>query len=253
MQSNQRPSKLRKGIPQIIILALVLVVCLYILFEIVEDASLANEPFIGAIFSLSQSITTTISSWGYIGVFILMLLESSSLPVPSEAVLPFAGFFVSQGSLDFWLTVIVATVAGVLGSLIDYYIGLKGVHILTDRKILGRAIFSMDQIENAAKWFNKYGSFMVFIGRLVPAFRTLISFPAGAVRMPIVKFIVYTTAGCLIWNTILVYLGFFLGSNWNEVAGVSHYIVIAVVIIAVIILTVYFTKRRMKNKKKPAC
>lgn len=257
MQSNQRRAQLRRKAPQIIIAAVAIAVCLYVLFEIVEDVviegvPLTSSPLIGTILSFTNSITTAISSLGYVGIFVLMLLESSSLPIPSEAVLPFAGYVVSMGYLDFWLTIIVATVAGVAGSLIDYYIGLKGVHILAERRILGKAIFSMNQIEYAARWFNKYGPFMVFVGRLVPGFRTLISFPAGAVRMPITKFVAYTTAGCLIWNAILIYLGYFLGANWNEVAGFSHYIIIAVIIVAVIILAAYFTNKRIKNKKKIA-
>lgn len=254
MLSKQRRDQLRRKAPLIIIAAIAIAVCVYILFEIVEDviiegAPLTSEPLIGTILLFTQSITATVSSWGYIGIFVLMLLESSSLPIPSEAILPFAGYFVSLGYIDFWLAIIVATVAGVAGSLIDYYIGLKGVHILAERKILGKAIFSMDQIEYAGSWFSKYGSFMVFVCRLIPGFRTLISFPAGAVKMPITKFVAYTATGCLIWNTILIYLGYYLGANWNEVAGISHYLIIAVIIIAVIIIAVYFANKRMKKKK----
>ncbi len=253
MTSNQRREQLRRNAPKIIIIAVAIAVCLYIVLEIVEDviiegAPLTSNPLIGAILSFTQSITATISSWGYVGIFVLMLLESSSLPVPSEAVLPFAGYFVSIDILNFWLVVIVATVAGVAGSLIDYFIGLKGVHILAKHKVLG-SIFSVNQIDYATRWFNKYGSFMVFLGRLVPLFRTLISFPAGAVKMPLAKFVGYTAAGCLVWNTILVYLGFLLGENWNEVAGFSHYLIIIVVIVVVIILALYLVKKKMNKKK----
>ena len=87
-----------------------------------------------------------------------MLLESSSLPIPSEVVLPFAGYLVSMGQLNLWITVIVATIAGIAGSLVDYYIGLKGVQSLTQHRVLGRVLFSANQLEIAARWFNKHGA-----------------------------------------------------------------------------------------------
>ena len=85
----------------------------------------------------------------------------------------------------------VATVAAIVGSLIDYYIGLKGVEALSKRKVLGRVLFSMDQLAFADKWFSKYGSLTIFLARLIPGIRTLISFPAGAAKMPLTKFLIY--------------------------------------------------------------
>jgi membrane protein DedA with SNARE-associated domain len=243
------PNRWRKIAPQIIVAAIAIAITAYIIFEILET----GEPLIGEVVSFIENVTETVGSWGYIGVFVLMLLESSSLPVPSEVVLPFAGVLVSMGELNIWLTIAVATIAGVAGSLIDYFIGLKGVHLLLEHKILGKVVFSTKQLETAARWFNKRGSIMVFIARFVPGIRTLISFPAGAVKMSIPKFLFYTTIGCLLWNAMLIYAGYILGDNWVEVAGVLHYILIAVLIIAAIVFAYYiFNKKRKEKTEKPA-
>ena len=186
-------------------------------------------------------------SWGYIGIFVLMLLESSSVPIPSEVILPFAGYLVSQGTLNVWVTVTVATVAGIAGSLVDYYIGLKGVQSLARHKILGRVVLSPAQLEIAASWFNKHGASMLFFSRLIPGFRTIISFPAGAVRMALPKFIAFTAAGCIVWNVILIYVGWYLGKNWAEVAGVSRYLILASVVAVVLLAVTYLVRRKRKR------
>ncbi len=254
MESNSRFAWLRRKAPQLIAVAIIAIVVAYLLFEIAEDvliegSSITSGPVIGAIVSFTRDVTRTISSWGYAGVFFLMLLESSSLPIPSEVILPFAGFLAFQNKLDILLIIITATIAGVIGSLIDYYIGKKGVNVLAKYKILGHVIFSEEQLAVASHWFYKYGSVMVFLGRLVPGFRTFISFPAGAVRMPLAKFVAFTAAGCLIWNSLLVYVGYYLGSNWAEVATVSHDLIILVIIVLVVGALAYLLIRRKRQKK----
>jgi membrane protein DedA with SNARE-associated domain len=176
-----------------------------------------------------------------------MLLESSSVPIPSEVILPFAGYLSFLGQLDVWIILAAATVAGILGSLVDYYIGLKGVQALIKHKVWGKVLLSAAQLEVAEKWFNKHGSVMVFISRLIPGFRTTFSFPAGAVQMPLKKFVAFTTAGCLLWNVILVYLGWYLGENWRLVAGVSRYLILAAVATVIIVVAVYLVKSRRKK------
>jgi membrane protein DedA with SNARE-associated domain len=237
---NSKFAQIRKKAPQIIVIAIAIILCTYVLLEVLADIFIKGAPI---------SFTRTVSSWGYGGVFGLMILEASSLPIPSEIILPFAGYLVSLGHLDFWLTLIVATVAAVAGSLIDYFIGLKGIEVLTKYRLLGRAIFSENQLKIAASYFSKYGSAMVFFGRLIPAVRTLISFPAGAVRMPLAKFLAYTVAGCILWNSLLIYVGYYLGNKWEEVAGVSHYLIIAVVATVVVVFAVYLVRRRKRVKK----
>jgi membrane protein DedA with SNARE-associated domain len=235
-QTNRQ--RLKKKAPIIIAVAIAIILCAYVALEVYAETVVRGQPF---------SFTKTVSSWGYGGVFGLMILEASSLPIPSEIILPFAGYLVSLGHMDFYLTLIVATVAAVAGSLIDYYIGLKGVQILTKYRLFGREIFSESQLKVAGNYFTRYGSIMVFVGRLVPVVRTLISFPAGAVKMPIVKFVSFTVAGCVIWNSILIYVGFYLGSKWQEVADVSHYLAI-IVAAAAVALFVAFLMWRSKKK-----
>jgi membrane protein DedA with SNARE-associated domain len=254
-QNNEKLKKTGQIIAAIIASALVL----YILFEVIEDVviegvPLTSGPLIGAIFSFLGNVTQTVASWGYVAIFALMLLEASSLPIPSEVVLPFAGYLISLpfSSLDFSLTVTVATIAAIIGSLIDYYIGLKGVQALMKYRLLGRAVLNEEQLKVAGGWFTKYGSVMVFFARLIPGFRTIISFPAGAVKMPLAKFLGYTTAGCILWNSLLIYVGYYLGTNWTEVASVSHYLILAAVGILVVAAVVYLVVRHRRKKKLKA-
>jgi len=247
--SSSRLGWLRKKAPQLIVAAIVIVVAVYLLFEVLEGAPVTSGPLVSAIISFTRDVTATVKSWGYTGIFLLMLLESSSLPIPSEVVLPFAGYLVSIGHLNLWATIAVATIAGVAGSLIDYCIGLKGVHALAEHRLLGRIIFSPSQLETASKWFCKYGSIMVFLGRLIPGFRTLVSFPAGAVKMSMIKFVAFTTAGCLVWNTILIYVGVYLGTNWSQVAGVSHYLIMGAIVAALVLVAAYLVWRQRKRSR----
>ncbi len=251
---NTRFAALKKKAPQITVAVIVIVVAAFLLFEILggvafDDTWLIGSPWINATISFFRNVTETLATLGYIGVFALTLLDASSFPIPSEAILPFAGYLVYLSKLDLWLTLTIATIASVAGSLIDYYIGLKGVEVLGKYRLLGKVILSPDQLSTASHWFSKYGSIMVLLGRLIPVFRTLISFPAGAVKMGIPKFVALTTAGCLIWNGILIYVGFYLGNKWREVLGVSRSLIIAVIAAAVLALVVYLVRRRSKRAK----
>jgi len=246
--------RLRRNGPKLVAVAIVIVLALYFVIDFLDDVIIegnpvTSEPVISLILTISSGVTSTIRTFGYPGIFVLMLLESSSLPIPSEVILPYAGYLTANGLLNSWTILIVATVAGVLGSLIDYYIGLKGVEALIKHRFWGKVILSAGQLEVAQRWFNKYGNFMVFASRLVPGFRTTFSFPAGAIKMPMKKFLVLTTAGCLVWNALLIYLGWYLGRNWTEVAGVSRYLLVAAVVVVFITLLAYLLVRRRKTRK----
>lgn len=238
-----------------IAIAIAVIVVVYFVLDFLEDvviggAPVTSEPIISLILSITQSVTATVQAFGYSGIFVLMLLESSSLPIPSEVILPFAGYLVSWGKIDVWITLMLATIAGILGSLIDYYIGLKGVQSLTKHKVLGKVLLSTTQLEIAEKWFMKYGNLMVFVSRLIPGFRTTFSFPAGAAKMPLKKFLAFTTAGCLLWNALLIYLGWYLGKNWTQVAGYTRYLIIAGAMVIVIIIIIYVLRWRQQGIKK---
>jgi membrane protein DedA with SNARE-associated domain len=254
---SQKLGQLRKKAPQLIVIAFAVVVVLYFVIDILDDVVIegnpaTSEPLIGFVVSIVHGVTSTIRAFGYPGIFVLMFLETSSLPIPSEVILPFAGYLSFMGQFNSYLVVAFATAAGIFGSLIDYYIGLKGVQSLVKHKILGKVILSTGQLQLAEKWFDKHGSLVVFASRLIPGFRTTFSFPAGAAKMPLKKFLIYTTAGCLLWNAILVYLGWYLGKNWTFVAGISQYIILASVAAAVIVVVIYLVVRRrnMQEQKR---
>ena len=255
MVSPQNLQQLRKKAPQLIVIAIVIAAVVYILFDFFEDvviggAPVTSEPIISLILSITQGVISIIRTWGYSGIFILMFFESCSVPIPSEVILPFAGYLVFMGQLNVWIILTFSTIAGILGSLVDYYIGLKGVQTLIKHKILGKVLLSTAQLQVAEKWFLKHGSIMVFISRIIPGFRTTFSFPAGAAKMKLSKFIAFTTAGCLLWNGILIYLGWYLGKNWTQVAGITRYLIIAAMVVITIVVVVYLEYKRRKKKQE---
>jgi membrane protein DedA with SNARE-associated domain len=162
---------------------------------------------------------------GYLGVVVAMAIESAMVPLPSELILPYAGFLVSdagqlepltRGPWGFWVVVVAATIGNTLGSLIAYGIGAYGGRPFLER--YGRyLLIRPHEIELADAFFARHGAATVFVGRLLPIVRTFISFPAGVARMPVGRFIAYSTAGALIWSTLLVYAGTVLGENWTEI------------------------------------
>ena len=165
---------------------------------------------------------------GYVGVMIAMMIESAMIPLPSELILPYAGFLISDPSKiepitgqpwSFWITVVVATIGNTLGSLIAYAIGAWGGRPFLER--YGRYLFIREhEIAAADRFFERFGAATVFFGRLLPIVRTFISFPAGVTRMPIGKFILFSTLGALPWSIALVWAGVQLGSNWATIRDV---------------------------------
>ena len=152
--------------------------------------------------------------WGYIALFICMALENMNIPIPSEIILGFAGFLVSQHIFDFTTATIVATIAGLAGSLLSYYMGLKGGRNLMLRHT-AKGGLGAKKLSLAKNWFEKYGGLAVFTGRLLPGIRTFISLPAGIAKYPLKRFIIYTLLGTIPWTIFLIYMGDFLGENWT--------------------------------------
>lgn len=193
-------------------------------------------------------LETLYGAVGYAGVMLAMAIESAMVPLPSELILPFGGFLVSDPSQiepitkapwNFWIVVIVGTLGNTLGSLVAYFIGAYGGRPFLER--YGRyLLIRPHEIEIADEFFRKYGSATVFIGRLLPIVRTFISFPAGVTRMPLGKFIAYSTAGALPWSIALVWAGEMLGANWVEIREILKpfdiFIAIAVVVGFVLLL-----------------
>jgi membrane protein DedA with SNARE-associated domain len=191
---------------------------------------------------------STISLLGYAGIFFLMMLESMVVPVPSELVMPFAGFLVAQGNFNFILVIVASTLGSITGSLIFYYIGKTGGHTLVEK--YGKYVLvDTEDIKKTEAWFNKRGELTIFIARLIPVVRHLISLVAGVGKMNVRKFTLYTILGATLWNSILTYLGFILGQHWNEVSQYVEELDIIIVIL-LIVGFLYFAYRHITRKKK---
>ncbi len=163
---------------------------------------------------LEHFITNTLGAYGYQAVFVLMVLESALIPIPSEVTMVFGGFLVSRGRLDFFWVGMLGALANLVGSWLAYWLGLWGGRPLVER--WGRYVFHRPhELDRAEAWFARHGEAAVFISRLLPVVRTFISLPAGVARMPFVKFSVYTFLGCLPWTFALTWAGVLLGKNWE--------------------------------------
>jgi membrane protein DedA with SNARE-associated domain len=159
----------------------------------------------------SSALNNFMNSYGYASVFALMALESASFPVPSEVVLPLAGYFVSQGALSFWPVVLVSTLASLTGALVDYYLAAwLGRPFVVG--LLGLFRLHRNALDRAEAWFDRSAQWTVFAARFVPLLRTVISLPAGLFEMNLVRFVSMTLAGCFAWSVVLVYAGSLAGS-----------------------------------------
>ena len=166
--------------------------------------------------SFVERLAEFVGDWGYLAMLILMTLESAGVPIPSEIVVPFSGFLASRGKMNFWLAVLVATLANVIGSTVLYYVGNMAGEPFIHK--YGRYFgLSREHLEAVKAWFDRYGSATVFVGRLLPAVRTYISLPAGVGRMRMHKFLTLTAVGSFLWNLMLAYMGLWLGENWSLV------------------------------------
>jgi len=155
---------------------------------------------------------------GYPGIFVLMVMESATLPVPSEIVLPLGGYLVYQRRLEFWSVVAVATLGSLVGTMVDY-----GIGYYLGRPAVGRygriGRFRHERLETTERWFSRHGTSVVLLARFVPLLRTLIAFPAGMVRMDTKRFLLFSAVGILVWDIALVYLGLLAGQNSTAIAN----------------------------------
>jgi membrane protein DedA with SNARE-associated domain len=198
-------------------------------------------------------VVSTMKTMGYLGVGLLMFLENLFPPIPSELIMPLAGFTVAKGEMDFTLVVLAGVVGTMLGALPWYYagklLGEERLRRLADRYGKWVAMSGKD-IDKANHWFSKHGGKAVFLCRLVPGVRTVISLPAGISNMPIVPFLLYSTLGTIVWVCLLTGLGYFLGNNYTLVdkylAPVSKF-----VLFGLVGLFVFWVIRRRRKMRAP--
>ncbi|MBF8190111.1 DedA family protein [Nonomuraea sp. K274] len=190
-------------------------------------------------------------SLGAPGAGLAIALENLFPPLPSEVILPLAGFTAGMGEMDLLEVLVYTTLGSVLGALALYWVGA----LLGRERVLAIAarlpLVKVSDIEKTEAWFLRHGRKTVFFGRMIPIFRSLISVPAGVERMPIVAFTLLTAAGSLIWNTIFVLAGYFLGDNWSLVeayVGIGTNVVIAMVVAAVLVFVGVRVAERRKGR-----
>lgn len=163
-------------------------------------------------------IFQVISTLGYLGLALLLVAENLFPPIPSEIVLPLAGFVVGMGDLSFWGALLASTTGSVVGALILYTLGRYGGRGLVLRYGSWLRV-SAKELERAEGWFRRYGDWVVLGARIVPLARSIVSIPAGTMKMPFLRFTVLTAVGSGVWNALLIGAGVVLGANWNRISG----------------------------------
>ena len=197
---------------------------------------------------IAEMIIAGMSSFGYTGLFLLMALESMIAPIPSEIVMPFAGFLINSGRFTLLGVALVSSLGSVFGSLLSYWMGIFGGRkfVIKYGKYL---LLDESHLEWTERFFERYGEKAIFISRFVPVVRHLISIPAGIGKMNLKKFCLYTFVGATIWNLFLAWLGIKLGERWEIIHDYSQqldYVMIALIIIVFF----YFVYRHIKNWRK---
>lgn len=204
---------------------------------------------------ISEWVLIIMEQFGLSGVTVMMFLENVFPPIPSELIMPAAGFAAAMGKMNLVLVIIAGTLGSVLGALPLYYLGT----VFDEKRLFSLAekygkyvLVKPSDVTNAQDWFHKYGKTVIFFGRMIPAIRSLISIPAGMARMPMLPFLVLTAIGSAIWTTILAYAGYILGANYEQVEAfiepISKIVVIVVLCIGAVIAfmrikSVFFDKK----------
>ncbi|MBP0616460.1 DedA family protein [Jiella mangrovi] len=202
-----------------------------------------------------SSILATISSWlldiisalGLPGIVLLMALESACLPIPSEIVMPFAGYLVSTGRFELWEVALAGALGSNLGSWVAYAVGARG-----GRKLIGRmtrrSMFGIDELGMAERFFARYGASATFFSRMLPVVRTFIALPAGMAHMNQLKFHAYTFAGSFIWCLGLAWLGKLLGQHWGDSPALhmAFHVADAVMVVSLVAAGLWYWRRRRR-------
>ena len=201
---------------------------------------------------ISEWVLAIMAKFGYLGIIFAMFAENVFPPIPSEVIMPAAGFAVARGDLNLLLVIVAGTLGSVLGALPLYYFGslFNKQRLIDFTEKYGKYVFvKPDDVISADDWFNKHGKKAVFFGRMVPGIRSLISIPAGMNKMPLLPFIILTTAGAAIWTTLLTLAGYHFGQNYEVIekflAPYSKIFLGA----AIVIVIIWLLRRRMSQAK----
>jgi len=206
----------------------------------------AEQP--GGLAGLAVDLMDTL---GGPGAALLVGLDNIFPPVPSELVLPLAGFAASQGTMSLFMALFWTTLGSVAGALLTYWLGAWLGRDRLRRLIMRVPLMKESDFDRTERWFLKHGTKAVFFGRMVPLFRSLISLPAGVERMPIWQFVSLTALGSLIWNSGFVIAGYLLGANWHVVdnyAGILQNVVIGIVAVAIVVFVVVRVRERRRAR-----
>lgn len=205
---------------------------------------------------MQEIIINLMNQFGYIGIFLLIAIENIFPPIPSEVILTFGGYMTTYSNLNVPLVILSATLGSLLGAIVLYAIG----KILNKERLIkivsgkvGKILrLKKEDIESADKWFDTKGEKCVFFCRFIPIVRSLISIPAGMSEMNIPKFLIYTTIGSLIWNSVLVIVGAIVGENWENIVNIFDTystLTLILLIIIFILFIVWFYKKRAKKQQ----
>ena len=199
--------------------------------------------------NIGQWAADLLNSFGSLGLVLLLLAENLFPPIPSEVILPLAGFLVSRGDLGIVQALLAATLGSLLGAYVLYALGRWGGRPLILR--YGRILRIRERdLDHAEGWFARYGGAVVFFARMVPGARSIVSVPAGMLHMPLGRFTLLTIAGSALWNALLIGAGWFLGNNWTQatdVVGQASNVVIALLVIGAIALAIALYVRRKRK------
>ncbi len=197
---------------------------------------------------INNFIQNFIEHYGIISIFLIVMLEYANFPLPSEVVLPFVGIMVAKGNIDFTLSIVVSILAGVLGSITNYFIGFYfGKPII--KYLLDKYPRTKNSVKSSMWWLNKYGKLSVMFARIIPLARTFISIPAGITKMNMFIFILYSSIGIGIWNFVLIYLGYILGGNLQKISYIMKNYAIIIGLILLTICIIYYIKKIKKRLK----
>jgi len=195
---------------------------------------------------ITSFVLSVISAWGYAGIVVCMTIESACIPLPSEVIMPFSGYLVTTGRFTLWGVALAGAIGNVLGSWIGYWLGSVGGRPLAER--LSRwHVVRVEEYDRADRWLHRHGLQVAFWTRLVPIVRTFVSFPAGAARVPIARFTMYTFVGSYIWSFILAWVGAKFGEHWESIHEVWRGFDLAVLVALVALFLLW-----LRSHFKPA-